>query len=65
MGGWEEGSERYSRVVNNPTTRAEMVRSIHDFIRGWGFDGFDFDWEYPAERGGHPNDYVSPLFLTI
>lgn len=58
MGGWNEGSERYSRVVGNPETRTRLVNSVYEFVTQWGFDGFDFDWEYPAANGGQPNDYV-------
>lgn len=59
MGGWSEGSARYSQVVGNPQTRTVLVNSVFNFVNQWGFDGFDFDWEYPAKRDGHPNDYVS------
>ena len=62
MGGWNEGSERYSRVINDPTRRTRLVNSVYDFLVQHRFDGFDFDWEYPAERGGAASDYVS-LFI--
>ncbi|KAL0278401.1 UNVERIFIED_CONTAM: hypothetical protein PYX00_000231 [Menopon gallinae] len=56
IGGWNEGSETYSHVVNNPQLRAVMVNSIYDFAVKYKFDGFDLDWEYPAQRGGKPSD---------
>lgn len=58
MGGWNEGSERYSRVVRDPTLRYQLVTSLLAFVNKWTFDGVDFDWEYPAQRGGSPDDYV-------
>lgn len=59
MGGWDEGSARYSRVVNNAQKRATLVNSVANFVNQHGFDGFDFDWEYPAKREGIPQDYVT------
>lgn len=58
MGGWNEGSERYSRVVGDRVKRGRLVNSVYDFIYKYEFDGFDFDWEYPAKRGGNAGDYV-------
>ncbi|CAH1365834.1 unnamed protein product [Tenebrio molitor] len=56
IGGWNEGSERYSRVAADSTKRANFVKSAVNFVRTWGFDGFDLDWEYPAQRGGAAAD---------
>lgn len=59
MGGWAEGSESYTLVVNDPVRRARLVDASFDFLVEHGFDGLDFDWEYPANRDGIPEDYVS------
>lgn len=56
VGGWNEGSEKYSRVLRNPQTRNNFVNSALNFTLTHGFDGFDLDWEYPTLRGGHPSD---------
>lgn len=56
MGGWNEGSSKYSQVVCNPSTRSKLVQSIVSFVKNNGLDGFDIDWEYPAQRGGGAND---------
>jgi len=64
IGGWNEGSAKYSAVVANPTTRANFVKNAVDFVLKHGFDGFDLDWEYPNQRGGNPADvknYISLL----
>ncbi|KAK2580185.1 hypothetical protein KPH14_012451 [Odynerus spinipes] len=56
VGGWNEGSTKYSQVVANPARRAKFVDSIVNFLEKYGFDGFDVDWEYPNQRGGKPED---------
>lgn len=64
VGGWNEGSTKFSQVVSNPGIRARFVQNVVDFLRQYNFDGFDVDWEYPNQRGGQPSDkqnYVSLL----
>jgi GH18 family chitinase len=52
-------------MANNPTTRAKFVKNAVEFVRTHGFDGFDLDWEYPAQRGGAPSDRVCMMFTFI
>lgn len=63
IGGWNEGSARYSAVVANPTLRAKFVKNAVDFVLKHNFDGFDLDWEYPNQRGGKPEDVQNFVLL--
>ncbi|XP_055379611.1 chitinase-3-like protein 1 [Condylostylus longicornis] len=60
MGGWNEGSEKYSQIMSSKCKRSRLVGSVINFVRTWGFDGFDLDWEYPKQRSDKEN-YI--LFL--
>lgn len=59
MGGWNEGSQKYSAVAASPGLRQAMVQSVLAFVDQYGFDGFDLDWEYPCQRGGVDEDKAS------
>ncbi|XP_060532607.1 chitotriosidase-1-like [Cylas formicarius] len=50
IGGWNEGSQKYSELTANPSKRAIFVKSALQFLEEHEFDGLDFDWEYPARR---------------
>jgi len=63
VGGWNEGSENYSKMAADPAKRATFVQSAVELVRKYGFDGLDFDWEYPANRGGVPSD--KPNFINL
>lgn len=63
IGGWNEGSAKYSELVANPTRRAKFVNSVVKFLDKYGFDGFDVDWEYPNQRGGKPRDKENYIAL--
>lgn len=63
MGGWNEGSYKYSTVAASPALRQTMVNNVIAFIDQYGFDGFDLDWEYPCQRGGADGDKAN--FVTL
>ncbi|KAL1512586.1 hypothetical protein ABEB36_002155 [Hypothenemus hampei] len=64
LGGWNEGSLKYSQVVADPAKRANLVASAIAFINKYGFDGLDFDWEYPSRRDSeNPDDKEN--FVTM
>lgn len=46
-------------MAKDPAERAKFVASSVDFLLKYNFDGLDFDWEYPSDRGGDPEDKVS------
>ena len=63
VGGWEftdEGPTRttWSDLASSATNRKAFITSTIEFIKKYGFEGFDVDWEWPAatSRGGRPED---------
>uniref|UniRef100_A0A182PEJ9 Chitinase n=1 Tax=Anopheles epiroticus TaxID=199890 RepID=A0A182PEJ9_9DIPT len=63
IGGWNEGSSSYSTMANSDLLRAVFVESAVSFVKRYGFDGFDVDWEYPTLRGGATEDRVGFIKL--
>ena len=61
IGGWNEGElnftdpKKYSVMANDPKLRKGFVESVVKILTRYGFDGLDFDWEYPGSRGGDPS----------
>lgn len=58
----------FFQMVSDPAKRATFVNSVVSFIQKYDFDGLDFDWEYPASRGGVPADKVSssePFLINL
>lgn len=43
-------------MASTAASRELFVESVLRFLATYGFDGFDFDWEYPTERGGITDD---------
>ncbi|KAK2718198.1 acidic mammalian chitinase-like isoform X2 [Artemia franciscana] len=56
IGGWNEGSVKYSYMAASPERRKGFVDSVVPFLQRYGFDGLDMDWEYPTQRGGVAED---------
>jgi len=63
IGGWNEGSTKYSNMAATAVSRQIFVQSAVNFLQTHGFDGLDMDWEYPANRGGIAEDREN--FITL
>ncbi|XP_067625582.1 acidic mammalian chitinase-like [Eurosta solidaginis] len=50
VGGWNEGSEKFAIVANDPQLRKTFVNESIALLLKYGFDGLDMDWEYPKKR---------------
>ncbi|CAH0403338.1 unnamed protein product [Chilo suppressalis] len=50
VGGWGEGSAKYSEMAADPAKRQNFIQSALDIIFKYNFEGFDLDWEYPNRR---------------
>ncbi|NBX37281.1 MAG: hypothetical protein EBR10_08685 [Planctomycetes bacterium] len=58
VGGWTL-SGAFSDAALTASSRAVFAQSCVDFIRAYGFDGIDIDWEYPV-AGGLPSNTYRP-----
>merc|ERR1712088_664882 len=63
IGGWNEGSAKYSAMAKDPKARAAFANSTLSFLQKYNFDGLDLDWEYPGKRGGSPEDKENFILL--
>lgn len=54
VGGWT-WSGRFSDVALTPESREKFAISAVSFMKRYGFDGVDLDWEYPAGGGNTGN----------
>jgi len=59
VGGWT-WSKNFSNMAATEVTRRAFANSVVDFLRAYGLDGIDIDWEYPVE-GGVLDNSRSPL----
>lgn len=55
VGGWSM-CKHYPEVAADPAKRAKFVANCKDLI-AMGFDGIDFDWEYPNDPGMNIEHY--------
>ncbi|PLS09554.1 glycosyl hydrolase family 18 protein [Neobacillus cucumis] len=54
VGGWS-WSEKFSEVALTEASRTAFADSVVKFLLTYGFDGVDFDWEYPVNGGMKTN----------
>jgi len=49
LGGWNDSlGSKYSKMVETAANRARFIENAYNFIKQYGFDGLDLDWEYPV-----------------
>lgn len=71
IGGWSDGSTKYSQMVRSDSSRKVFIQSAIDFLTKHDLDGLDFDWEFPGFNGdeggdrqlGRPEDKVDYVTL--
>jgi len=49
LGGWNDSlGSKYSQMVATVANRAKFIENAYTFVKQYGFDGIDLDWEYPV-----------------
>jgi len=66
LGGWTHNDpgrfqKVFSTMVASSASRKKFIDNLLGFLSEYGFDGVDFDWEYPGakDRGGTEADGVN------
>jgi chitinase len=66
LGGWSfsdpgEWQSVFPTLVSSEANRATFIQNLLGFLSEYGYDGVDFDWEYPGadDRGGSSEDGVN------
>ncbi|XP_032525192.2 probable chitinase 2 [Danaus plexippus] len=63
VGGWNEGSTKYSKLAADPAARKTFIDSVMEFLAKYKFDGLDLHWDYPTGRGGQKIDRTTYVTL--
>ncbi|MDR3552978.1 MAG: glycosyl hydrolase family 18 protein, partial [Clostridia bacterium] len=65
VGGWDDSGE-FSAAAATQQARNTFAGSCADFLRSYGLDGINIDWEYPCSGGktqGSPSDKANFTLL--
>jgi len=65
IGGWNSGSGQWSIMAADPNKRSIFIQSSVNLITKYGFDGVDFDWEYPGDREGSDPEHDREDFTIL
>lgn len=65
VGGWNSGSGQWSQMASDPMKRDIFIKSSVSFVARFGFDGIDFDWEYPGSRPGSDLEHDKESFTVF
>lgn len=70
---WGQGAptcEIFSTIASTEANSRQHALHVIQFLRNWGFDGYDLDWEYPVVAGHNdntgaatPQDYANYIRL--
>lgn len=70
LGGWtfsDPGTwqDVFPTMVSTEANRATFITNLLGFLSEYGYDGVDFDWEYPGadDRGGSDDDAANYIAL--
>ena len=50
IGGWNHGAKPFTDLVASGVAMQRFAQETTSFLRRFGFDGLDIDWEYPGGR---------------
>ena len=50
LGGFSEGSVKYSLMANDAAKRRIFVKSVINFLKKFQLDGLDFNWVFPGNK---------------
>lgn len=56
VGGWTHGTEPFTRMSATRSSRLIFISHTIMYLRRYGMDGLDMDWEYPGGRGSPAED---------